>query len=151
MGFKNKMAGFGNIPPPPPYTGAANTQPFVTPVQQIELNVSCRNLLDMDLFSKSDPFVVVYMQSQDKQWREIGRTETIMDNLNLDFVKSFKVDYFFEEQQLLKFEVYDWDEDTHDITQHDFLGKCITSLGAIVGESNGRVEHPLQVATAKDH
>ena len=31
----------------------------------------------MDISSKSDPFIVVYMQDESKQWYEIGRTEVI--------------------------------------------------------------------------
>lgn len=147
------MASFYNTSAPPPYTptgGIVGGPQFTNPVQKVELKISCRNLLDMDFFSKSDPFVVVYNKPQSGNWREIGRTETIMDNLNPDFVKSFILDYFFEEQQLLKFDVYDLDSNSRDLTKHDFIGKFVTSLGSIIGEHNGRVEQPLQVATAKD-
>ena len=147
------MAGYGGAPPP--YTsagGPTNLQTFENPVQQVELKISCRNLVDMDIFSKSDPFVVVYTKSNVKsEWREIGRTEVIMDNLNPDFVKSFKLDYFFEEQQYLKFDVYDLDSESHDLSTHDFIGKFVTTLGAIVGENNCRVERLLQEQSAKDH
>ena len=34
------------------------------------------------------------------------RTETIQDNLNPEFAKKLIIDYFFEEAQRLKFEVY---------------------------------------------
>ena len=37
---------------------------------------------------------------------QIGRTEVIWDNLNPDFVKKFVMEYFFEESQKLKFELY---------------------------------------------
>jgi hypothetical protein len=51
----------------------------------------------MDTFSKSDPFVVL-MNKKNNKWTEIDRTETIMDNLNPNFKKSFIIDYFFEVQ-----------------------------------------------------
>lgn len=134
----------GNAPPSP------NVQ-FQNPVSKIELKVSCRNLLDMDVFSKSDPFVVLYVQSQNKkEWRELDRTEVIMDNLNPDFVKSFILDYFFEEQQMLRFDVYDMDDKSNDLTKHDFIGQLVTSLGSIIGEHAGKLEHPLQIPSAKD-
>ena len=128
--------GYSGAGPPPPYSanqqvGAGNVQPqqFHNPVQQVELQISCRNLLDMDFFSKSDPFVVVYVQGKNKaEWREMGRTETIMDNLNPDFVRSFKMDYLFEEQQLLRFDVYDLDSNSRDLSAHDFIGNLTILL-----------------------
>ncbi|XP_029390896.1 copine-9 isoform X5 [Mus pahari] len=41
------------------------------PATKIEITVSCRNLLDLDTFSKSDPMVVLHTQSRASQeWRE---------------------------------------------------------------------------------
>jgi hypothetical protein len=34
------------------------------PVAKVRLHVRCDNLLNMDTFSKSDPFCVLFMQSQ---------------------------------------------------------------------------------------
>jgi len=36
---------------------------------------------------------------------QFGRTETIQNTLNPDFVRKFVMDYFFEESQKLKFEM----------------------------------------------
>ncbi|MED6250791.1 Copine-5 [Ataeniobius toweri] len=42
------------------------------PATKVEITVSCRNLLDRDTFSKSDPLVVLYTQGvESKQWREM--------------------------------------------------------------------------------
>jgi len=41
----------------------------------------------------------------------------------------------FEEQQHLKFDIYDVDSNTRDLSQHDFLGSCTVTLGQI-GKSN---------------
>lgn len=62
----------------------------------------------MDTFSKSDPYVILYVQRNNK-WAEYGRTETIMDNLNPNFSKTFIIEYFFECKQPLRFEVNDYD------------------------------------------
>ncbi|ERE66967.1 copine-9-like protein [Cricetulus griseus] len=80
------------------------------PATKIEITVSCRNLLDLDTFSKSDPMVVLHTQSRASQeWREFGRTEVIDNTLNPDFVRKFVLDYFFEEKQNLRFDVYNVD------------------------------------------
>lgn len=35
----------------------------------------------MDILSKSDPFIVTYLQGDDKKWIEVGRTEIVVNNL----------------------------------------------------------------------
>uniref|UniRef100_H2YHH5 C2 domain-containing protein n=1 Tax=Ciona savignyi TaxID=51511 RepID=H2YHH5_CIOSA len=122
-------------------SGGWNSQPVIA----IELGVSCRNLIDADLFSKSDPMVVMYTQGLgSKEWREFGRTETIWNNLNPDFVKKFIIDYFFEERQAMRFDVYDVDSKSPDLSKHDFLGQAFCSLGEVVGSSGSRYEAPLR-------
>ncbi|CAH3027275.1 unnamed protein product [Porites evermanni] len=114
------------------------------PVTQVELHVSCRNLADMDVFSKSDPMVVMYTQAMgSNEWKEFGRTEHIMNNLNPDFVTTFVIHYFFEEMQKLRFEVYDIDKDTPKLSDHDYIGAMECNLGSIVGEFGGRLQKPL--------
>ncbi|KAF6031304.1 CPNE9 [Bugula neritina] len=115
----------------------------VVPSSKVELTISCRNLIDADIFSKSDPMCVVFTkQFASDRWRELGRTETIWDNLNPDFVKKFELDYYFEEKQILKFEIYDIDSQSADLSKHDFLGTMECSLGEIV--SAGRLKRALK-------
>lgn len=54
---------------------------------KVELSFSCTKLLDMDVFSKSDPFLVLYTSTgytswSNSGWVKLGRTEVIYDNLN---------------------------------------------------------------------
>lgn len=60
--------------------------PFVSeflPTSQVELTLSCRNLINADIISKSDPFCIVWMKEPwQEQYYEVARTETIDDNLN---------------------------------------------------------------------
>ncbi|XP_036007183.1 copine-8 isoform X3 [Fundulus heteroclitus] len=114
------------------------------PATKIEITVSCRNLLDMDTFSKSDPVVVLYVQGLGtKEWREFGRTEVIENTLNPDFVRKFVLDYFFEEKQNLRFDVYNVDMRSCNLSKHDFLGQIFCTLGEIIGSSGGRLERML--------
>ncbi|XP_077889640.1 copine-9 isoform X2 [Ictidomys tridecemlineatus] len=113
------------------------------PATKIEITVSCRNLLDLDTFSKSDPMVVLYTQTRASQeWREFGRTEVIDNTLNPDFVRKFVLDYFFEEKQNLRFDVYNVDSKTN-ISKPDFLGQAFLALGEVIGGQGSRVERPL--------
>jgi len=111
---------------------------------KVELVVSCKNLRNADTFSKSDPFVVMFTADDRGGWKEYGRTETIDDNLNPEFAKKFTINYRFESQQKLKFEVYDSDSSSSSLSDHDFLGRSFTTLGEIVGASSGSFTRNLR-------
>ncbi|XP_040000797.1 copine-8 isoform X2 [Xiphias gladius] len=114
------------------------------PATKVEITVSCRNLLDRDTFSKSDPICVLYTQGMgNKEWREFGRTEVIDNTLNPDFVRKFILDYFFEERQNLRFDLYDVDSKSANLSKHDFLGQAYSTLGEVVGSLGSRVEKAL--------
>ena len=104
--------------------------------------IYCRNLRDTDLFSKSDPIAILLHKpfSTDK-WVELGRTECIDNTLNPDFAKKFPIVYRFEEQQHLKFMLYDIDSNDTNMSQHDFLGEFECSLASLV--SVGKTTKPL--------
>lgn len=94
-----------------------------------------RNLPDLDLLSKSDPMVVVYIQPFGLQtWQEYARTEMIRNSRNPDFTKKINIQYRFEEQQKLKFEVYDVDSARPNLKDHDFIGWVEITLGALVSQ-----------------
>ncbi|XP_005164993.2 copine-8 isoform X2 [Danio rerio] len=114
------------------------------PATKVEITVSCRNLLDRDTFSKSDPICVLYTQGiGNKEWREFGRTEVIDNTLNPDFVRKFILDYFFEERQNLRFDLYDVDSKSSNLSKHDFLGQACCTLGEVVGSLGSRLEKNL--------
>lgn len=114
--------------------------------QQIELYISCRKLQNRDYFSKSDPYVEVYIANQGGQFASVGQTETIQDNLNPNFSKSFTVDYIFEVKQQIRFEVWDYDSPQ----KSDFLGAVSTQIGAIVGAQNQTLILDLKDKSSKE-
>ncbi|XP_065601370.1 copine-7 isoform X5 [Cyrtonyx montezumae] len=118
-----------------------SSQASLAVLSKVELRVSCRHLLDRDTLNKSDPCVLLLVQSQG-QWVEVDRSEVIKSNLNPVFAKIFTVDYYFEEVQKLRFEVYDSHGQagvgTHD---DDFLGGMECTVGQIVAQK--RVTKPL--------
>ncbi|XP_070356749.1 copine-7 isoform X2 [Equus asinus] len=111
--------------------GAA-AAPRVVPApcaSKVELRLSCRHLLDRDPLTKSDPRVVLLLQAQG-QWVQVDRTEVVRSSLHPVFSKVFTLDYYFEEVQRLRFEVYD----THgpsslSCQDDDFLGGMECTLG----------------------
>uniref|UniRef100_A0A674PKE8 Copine family member 9 n=1 Tax=Takifugu rubripes TaxID=31033 RepID=A0A674PKE8_TAKRU len=96
------------------------------PATKIEVTVSCRNLLDMDTFSKSDP-----------------GNKVIDNTLNPDFVRKFVLDFFFEEKQNLRFDVYNVDTKSSNFSKHDFLGQTFCTLGEIIGSLGSRLDRML--------
>lgn len=124
------------LPPSAP-PSAPSTSQFVTRVQ---LNISCRNLRDKDVMSKSDPMAVV-MSFKDGGWFEVGRTERLDNALNPQFSTAIIIDYFFEELQKLKFFIYDIDSSSMSLKSADFLGEMECTLGQLV--SSGTYTKPL--------
>uniref|UniRef100_A0A9J7YF84 Copine 8 n=2 Tax=Cyprinus carpio TaxID=7962 RepID=A0A9J7YF84_CYPCA len=120
------------------------------PATKVEITVSCRNLLDRDTFSKSDPSKNIFLlpccsnaYSDLPLFFQFGRTEVIDNTLNPDFVRKFILDYFFEERQNLKFDLYDVDSKSTNLSKHDFLGQACCTLGEVVGSLGGRMEKAL--------
>ncbi|KAL9657419.1 hypothetical protein ABK040_014406 [Willaertia magna] len=104
---------------------------------RVELHISARNLANTDILSKSDPRVLVYTafppNSPSYTWKLLGETETIRNNLNPNFSKTFVLDYCFEEVQHLRFAIYDIDNNTATLDDDDFIGDTQTTLGEICG------------------
>ncbi len=85
--------------------------------------------MDLDLITVSDPEVHVYLKnSNEGSYHLIGKTEMILNNLNPDFTTTFNIDFYFEKQQYLKFQVYDVDDNG---LEH--IGDCETTISKIMG------------------
>ena len=101
--------------------------------------------MNKDALSKSDPMCVVYVQQQSgRAWKEHARTEILQNTLNPEFSTKILIGYRFEEQQKLKFKIYDIDSDDPILENHDFLGEAECSLGQIVSAKyfNTPIIHP---------
>ena len=102
------------------------------PANKVQISISCRNLVDLDTFSKSDPVVHVSIKdNKAKPYSLLGKTEQIDNNLNPDFTKTFTIDYYFEKEQWVKFEVFDVDGPT----SLEHIGDCETTLAKIMTSS----------------
>lgn len=108
-------------------------------VSSIELSISCTNLSDCDIITKSDPQVIVYGFDVTGKKYEVGRTEVIQDNLNPKFVKKVIMQYNFEQIQRLRFEVHDIDP----VGGNDFLGALNTTLADIISARSSAFKQPL--------
>ncbi|KAM6454545.1 copine-3 isoform 1-T2 [Liasis olivaceus] len=116
-------------------------------VTKVELTVSCNNLLDKDISSKSDPLCVLLQYTSGQQWYEVDRTERIKNSLNPKFSKKFLIDYYFELVQKLKFGIFDIDNTTVQLNDDDFLGEFECTLGQIV--SSKTLTRPLMLRNGR--
>ncbi len=99
------------------------------PSNKIQIFISGRKLKDLDVFSKSDPICHVYIKdSKCINWSLVGKTENIMNDLNPDFTKHFTIDYYFEREQHLKFEMYDVDA-----TELEHIGNVEFTVAKLMG------------------
>ena len=96
----------------------------------------------MDVFSKSDPMCVVWVESPNRNcWEEHSRTETIKNTLNPEFSQRIRIEYHFEQLQKLRFTLYDIDYKRKGLDYQDYLGEVTCTLGHIV--SAGHLELAL--------
>ncbi len=102
-------------------------------VQILRLTFRCKNLPNLDTFTRTDGVLFLY-EKKGRSWNLIGHTEIIMDSLNPEWVKSFDLNYKFEEQQFFKAVVYDVDDfqNIFNFEKHDFIGEVEFNLHEIV-------------------
>lgn len=130
----------------------------------VVLHVECRDLADMDLTSRSDPFVVVYIarlsRGGEVGWMEVGRTETVWDCLDPVFVKCFETKNWVNGGGIkgedlggvtVKVEVWDNDDDGNvDLKRHDYIGAAKCRLDDILKGQNMNLELRLKNAKKKN-
>eukprot|EP00761_Pharyngomonas_kirbyi_P012467 gb/GECH01012494.1/.p1 GENE.gb/GECH01012494.1/~~gb/GECH01012494.1/.p1 ORF type:complete len:506 (+),score=122.08 gb/GECH01012494.1/:1-1518(+) len=116
------------------------------PCSKVQIFVSCKNLASKDVMSASDPMCVLSQyDSMQGQWLSEGRTEHIKNDANPQFSRTFTIDYFFEETQNLRFEIYDVDNESAQLNDQDFVGRADVTVAEIV-MSRGGYKAPLKQA-----
>jgi len=116
----------------------------LNPETRVEVSIRCNDLEDMDVFSKSDPFCVLYTKNpKNTQWVCLGKTETIDNTLDPQFEKKFVLQYKFEERQMLRFDVYDSDSASPRLEDHDFIGRMECSLGEVISKQGKGLKRNL--------
>ncbi|XP_032413726.1 copine-4 [Xiphophorus hellerii] len=101
---------------------------------KVELRLTCKGVSDRDALSRPDPCVVLNMQSHSR-WMEVDRTEVIRSCVNPTYSKVFTLDFYFEEVQRLRFELFDINSHNGP-KEADFLGSVECTLGQIVSQRN---------------
>lgn len=126
-------------------------QNFVPPMepcgQDVELYFQGRQLKDLDTFSKSDPQVRLFIkEGPSAQWKKLGETEVIENNLNPDWKTTIKLFYQFEVNQTVRIEVSDSDGKS----DGELIGQVETSVGSMVGAKNQTFESDICLPGKKD-
>lgn len=123
----------------------------VRQVPQLQLFISCRKLADVDRFSASDPRVEVQLKGHGQaNYQHYGLTEIAWNNLNPDFAEPFLLDYHFEEQLGLRFNVYHVRDQSGDIRNSVLIGSVDCSLHDIVGSQGQQLIRTLRVGSSQD-
>lgn len=115
---------------------------------QIELRFSARDLANKDFLSLSDPFLVCHAISNGKATERIGRTETVKDDLNPMWTTTISFEYTrATASSNLLIDIFDRDSTCDDkLTKHDFLGRAILQLDALLTAPSMTVTLPLSSA-----
>lgn len=115
--------------------------PTLGPASKVSLSISLANLPNLDVMSKTDAKVLVYMSMGVTRDVKIGQTEKAKDNLNPRFATPIVLDYYFESVQELYFVVGDVDDH-----KTEGIGAYRCSLGSIVGARGQQITTNLQMA-----
>eukprot|EP01134_Creolimax_fragrantissima_P005940 CFRG5940T1 len=103
------------------------------PTTRLEFIFKCKNLLDLDVLSTSDPQVFVYLKDKVRDvFTLIGCTEIVRDSLNPVFSKSIQINFRFEENQVLRLCVMDIDKPGAGVEAQDHIGECYTTVNEIM-------------------
>jgi len=123
-------------------------------MSHVELALAASDLPDVDTFSKSDPFCVVYLKRGapgQETWSEVARTEILANNLSPQWVTHARLTFAFEEIQHVRFEVYDVessfssnDSSGLDLSRQQLLGSVETTLANVFGTHNKTWSSPLR-------
>jgi hypothetical protein len=101
-------------------------------VQQVEINLSCRQLKTFDTFGKCDPQVKFFTIAENGAQKFHDDTEPMKNQQNPDFTKSILYDYNFEKKQKVVFQVGDLTENG----EFKVLGEVPTSMAQLMGAKN---------------
>ena len=115
----------------------------------LNLHVSCRDVIKLDIGSPSDPMCVMFIPV-DGKYVEIARTEVIWNDPNPKWVKFFQTLYIFEMVQPLHFVVYDCDSEKADLSKHDLVGFADTTVQNIVSSGAEPLQLELRHPTEKN-
>lgn len=93
--------------------------PSLLPTSQVELTISCRNLLNYHFVGKSSPYCIVSMK---KPWHDkykvVTQTEAIANTQDPQWIKKVILDYNFESIQNLRFDIYEKNAKESDMLAH---------------------------------
>ena len=115
-------------------------------LNMVTLYFSCRHLVNLDVTSLTDPLVKCYTR-EDKcpEWTYVGETETLQNTLDPVFMTSLKINYYFEKQQWLKFEVYNADPGR----KAELVGQAEALMGEIMSEKKHTWKKDLELPDQK--
>lgn len=114
-------------------------------VNIVALSFKCENLPNLDTFTRTDGMCVLF-KKEGNVWKEVGKTEVIMDNLAPQWVKNFEVAYHFEKREYYKVVVYDIDDfnNLNNYDGHDLVGSVEFAIHEVVTAVNQTLEKHLE-------
>jgi hypothetical protein len=108
----------------------------------LNLRFSCHKLPNMDYFSKTDAFLVLYQQINNS-WSELGRTEIVENQLDPIFVTMVPVRYYFEQVQSMILVAYDADDFSKknlNLSDQSYIGETKFEMHSLVSSRDKMIE-----------
>jgi hypothetical protein len=111
--------------------------------ERVDLFVSCASLPQMQSFSATDAFCVIYITDPlTRTLRKLSTTELIKNTINPVYPTAYAMDYMFEIVQEIVVRVYQHNGSTssNDETKHTYIGKGSFFLSNLMCANNQKLE-----------
>ena len=103
--------------------------------KHVEIFVKCRDIISVDLFSKTDPFIVFYVRRYGR-WLEYGRTETIANTSRPTFTETICAEATNTDNNMLKASLFDGENmNSRDLQKCRHLGSVEFELSKLKSDS----------------
>ena len=113
---------------------------------KVELFISCRKLKSSGLKT----FVEVYEKASGQDWTKLGTTEVISNSKDPSFATNFTLNYYFEENQSLRFLIHDFKESETN-AEWNLVGTNECCIGQIIGsKGQALIQRIVSVSEEKD-
>jgi Ca2+-dependent lipid-binding protein len=79
---------------------------------------------------------VLYVKAEkEPHWQKVGQTEVVFNNLSPNFTKVFDIGYYFEKNQIIRVDLFDYDDSAESELIGTFqcnLNKLLTGAGQTI-------------------
>lgn len=117
-----------------------------TALEKIGLFISARELPNLQTFSVTDAFAVIFIKDpRTGAFSRVGETDVVKNTLDPNWVNMITMEYIFEAVQEVKIQIYHYHEGKplDNLAKHTFIGEAKFTLSSLMRSTNQTSTHLL--------